>query len=316
MSKRAPAPKSTASAPEDNTGAIGNVVGAIAILVAVLLGLLSTQTSWQVAYESGALDKPTITLGVGGYRLDPRGPITVVVGIPKLSENGTVAIGSIPFTLTNEGMKTVDTPTLTLRFHKLFKREGLQAMTYGASGPYSATQVKASFTQDEPFDYVSYQAPALDPKVDLTVNEPFYAHETRIRVDTPVVTKDNVSGTVTVTMVYSLTFLATVTARDVGAVNYPIDIAVTHASSMDDLIAFAKNNLVDRQASEFRTQLGFVKYLAGLLFRTEVRKLYVVYETSTEQHVIAENKVLEFAKKPQQTGRIEYSLLSWGRLFQ
>ena len=239
--------------------------------------------------------------------------MTVIIGMSKLSEAGTVAIGSIPFSLANESKKTVDTSSLTLQFHKLFRRKGLESLKFNPSGPVAATEVKVSLTENGPLDYVSYQARAIDPGVGLNINEPFYAYETKLNVDAPLTSKEGRSGVVTLTAYYSLSFMATVTARDVGTANYPIQIAVTQADSMNDVMAFAEKNYIDKQISELRGQLGFLKYLAGLLFRREERRLMLAYET-TEKFPVGENQAVEFAPAPKQVGRIAYNLLSWDRL--
>jgi hypothetical protein len=291
-------------------GGIGVVVG----LIGAFFGWLAFQASWTIATESGAFDKPGVTLGVGGYRLNPGETAAVIVGMTKLSEGTVVAIGTVPFSMVNEGKKTADTPSLTFRFHKLSNREGLTALQMTPSGPFSATEVKTSLTKNDPFDYMSYQMRALDPGVSLSLSEPFYATETKFTVDAPVTFKDGVEATISITGFYSLKFLATVTARDSTTLNFPIEVAVTKVSSMEELVKFAHEKYVLEQIREFRKEAGFLKYLAGLLFRSEERRLFLSYEVTTP-HPVGEGKSIEFASGSESTARVLYSLLSWQFLF-
>jgi hypothetical protein len=161
---------------------------------------------------------------------------------------------------------------------------------------------------------MSYQIRALDPGISLSISEPFYASETKFSVDAPITFKDGVEATLSVTGFYSLKFLATVTARDSTTLNFPIEVAVTKASSMDDLVTFAKNQYVLKQIREFRKEAGFFKYLAGLLFRSEERRLFLSYEVTTP-YPAGGGKSLEFASRSESTGRLLYNLLSWQFLF-
>jgi hypothetical protein len=295
-------------------GGIAGVIGAALAIVAILIAIAGIKAGYSIAEQSGSFDRPSVTLGIAGHRLRPGENSTIIVGITKVSEKDTVAIGSIPFSMVNEGSKTADTPSLTLQYSKLFNRKGLEAMQPNPSGPYAATEVKFSLTQADPFDYASYQARTLDPGVGLTVEEPFYAKDTVVNVNAPITFKDGAEAVVSVSAQYSMKFQATTIARDLATANYPIELAVTHAASMDEAISFAEKNFIAKQAGEFRKQFGFWKYLSGLLVGNDERRLYVVFESTTPLNA-GENKTLEFAPKSDSAAQINYRVLSWANLF-
>lgn len=288
--------------------------GIAALPISIFFGFLSYNATWDVAVVSGALDKPIVTLGLGGIRLRPTTTTSILFGAPQLDENQTVTIGSIPFTVANEGTRTVDTPTVIFRLPKFLHRKALEAMSFGVSGSTAAfADAHRSLTSDETFDYSSYQIKSLDPKIGLTVNEPFYASQTQREFQVPVTTKDNKHALVSLKMLFSVQWLVTISGRDVDPTNYTADVAAISAASPDDLLQFAEQNYIPNQIRDLRAKLGFWQYLAGLIFRREERSIFLVYQTSEVHKVDGDKSLLTPASEPQ-VGRVLYRGLSWGYL--
>jgi hypothetical protein len=292
--------------------AIGGVVvgGGIAIWAAHD----AQRTAYDVARLSGSFDRPNVTLGIAGKRLRPDESSTIIIGLTNVSEKETVAIGSIPFSMANEGTKTADEATLTVQYARILSRQGLASLQANPSGPFQATEVKMSLTQNEAFDFASYKAPVLAPGVGLTIHEPFYAKATEFQFNETVKFKDGIEKPISFSGQYLIQVLATTIARDQATRAYPLKLAVTRVNSMQELIGYAEKNFIARQATDIRKQLSFFQYLRTLLFANEDRRLYVVFEQTTPTDV-GENKKLEFAPKPNSAEQLTYKVLSFDNLF-
>lgn len=285
-------------------------------VVACLFGYLAYKATWDVADLSGALDKPTLTLGIGTNRVPAGSPIPIAFGTPRLGDPNTVSIISMPFRFANEGKKSIDSATLTFRFSSMLDRKGIQAgMSSAMEGPTLAIQVQNSLTGDASFDYSSYQAKTLDPGAGVTVNEPLHLKETKVEVDAPFTTKDGVPGQVKVTMHYALTWLITISGRDVPAVNYPVTLMGMKARSLDDLAVAAHATVVPTEREKFRSRLSFLQYLGGLIFKSEERRLYIAFQTSKEFEVDGQGTLLAPIGAAK-VGYVTYELLSWRCLFK
>jgi hypothetical protein len=289
------------------------IAGLAVGVVSVILAVLAIHASWDIAKLSGAFDRPDITLGLGGVPAQP-GPVAVIYGAPHVGEENSVVIGSLPFTFNNASLKTADNATLTVRYPKFLGRSALEAMQFSITGSVAAVDLQRSLTSDGTFDYSSYQAKTLNPGVNITINEPLYVRETQLQTKVPFITKDGVHGTVSVNMRYSIQWLATVSARDVTAANYELDVAATRASSMNNLVSFAEARAIPDEIENLRKKLTFQQYLGGLLFRSVSGSLFLVFQTNIEHDV--GNGRLFSPDSTAQVGRMEFSLLSWGSLFR
>lgn len=286
----------------------------LAIPVAIIIGYLSIKANWDVAAVSGALDKPVVSLGLGGIRLKPDIEVTVLFGTRRLGEPQTATIGSVPFTLGNEGSKAVEAASLTFRFPSFLNRKSLQAMTMTAFGSGAAKDIQQSLTSGNAFDYSSYEVKSLDPGMGVTIEEPFYAKETKISSEATLVDAAGRHGTASVTVHYSVKWLLTVSGRNIQPANYPLDVACTRTGSMSELSAFAEAQLISDEIRRFRHALDFVQYLGGLLFRNETKSVFLVFQEFAE-HLVDNDKMLLASRSTAEVRRINYSLLSWKQLF-
>jgi hypothetical protein len=288
-------------------------VGAIGIVIGVLFGVLGIKSNWDIAAASGSFERPVLTLGIDKLRLSDAHATEVMVGAGTLSGNGSVLVGQIPFSLANEGRKTVDTPTITIRYHEWLKRRALEALEITTSGSFSAREVEKSFTEQAPFEYVSYRAASLNPGLIMAIREPMYIRESSMHMDVPVEFKDGVSGIVPIDITYAITILVTTSGRDIPVRNYPIELMAIKTSSVDEFVRLANESYVSARRKRVRQTVGFWSYLASLLFRSEERGLFLVYLT-VDEYPTGEGK-LYFARPDPEVRFLRYDLLEWKYLF-
>jgi hypothetical protein len=251
---------------------------------------------------------------MGKIRLRPSEANFIVYGAPHVGEKNAVTVGSLPFTLGDEGAKTVDSPTVTFRFPLLMKRRGLESMRMKAVGSVSTKDVRTTLTSDEAFDYSSYRFVAFDPGLAAGIDEPFYAPLTVIDESVVATTRDGKPLTISARAIFSLDFLVSTSARDIRAEDYQINLTCAHADGLGDLEGIVANSIAPNEIRQFRESLGFWQYLGGLIFRDAKRKIYLVFQGSDQFKV--PNGSLFGPKSSAQVEEVELDLLSWNHLFQ
>lgn len=175
------------------------VVSALALLVSVgsvTLTYYGNQASWQIAQESGSLDKAALEIGVGGVSLVAGKDNFILVGATEMSTRRTPVVGAIPFTFRSSGKKSLDTLLVGFQYHELFNRKTLEALEPNVSGPYSAAELKKTTSSESKRFFVSYSLGMLNPGVTLRVSEPLFLEETNVREEVPVTTKEGVNITI------------------------------------------------------------------------------------------------------------------------
>jgi hypothetical protein len=295
--------------------ALATIIALPVAILSLIFGFLAYKSAWDIAVISGVGEKAIVSLGLNKIRLQPGNPISVLYGARRLSEAETVAIGSLPFTLANEGSKTVDPVIVTFRFPVFLKRKGLEAMAFNTSGSIMTADIRRSFTSDRAFDYSSYELKSLNPGMGIAVNEPFYTKETRLSTDAPITSKDGVHGVVSLSMLYSVNWLVTVSGHDIPTVNYTVSVGCTPAASINELGLFAEKYLIPEKIRDFRKELGFFQYLGGLIFRDEKTRILLVYQ-ETAEHLVENDKMLLAPRTTGEVGQITFSLLAWDHLFE
>lgn len=195
----------------------------IGLPVAIILCYLTIQDNWHMARVSGQLKKPQLAFAIGqGLLPSPSEETRIIVGARKISESGDVVIGEIPFFLSNVGDATLENTSTTFRFHKMFHRDTLEGLAFSRSGSFEASQIQRSFTTSGELHYSSYFLPALNPGQSMGGMEPVYLPNTSLSVTAPVTLHDHSRATVTMNLEYGLTFLVSVTAKDVEVRDYPM----------------------------------------------------------------------------------------------
>jgi hypothetical protein len=300
--------------PKHDTGPVLQIASLAVAITSVIIAFLAFQTNRYIAITSGVLERPTATLGIAGTRINRSEKTSILFGTDNPSEGDTIAIGAIPFGLANEGTKTVDNPTMIVRLHKLFQYDLLAAvMKINTSGDGSTVDLKVLVTSDDSFDYASYQAKTLHPGVRLTVHHPFFVKETVAHITEPFVAKDGNAGTATLSVPYALQFLVTTIARDIVTANYFIDVAFVRSSSVEDMLPAAVRS-IEAERRAFRKRLNSLQYLSGLVFRSEERKIFLIYGGPGKKFA-RDGKVVLGPDRDPKIGRIDYNLLSWWHLF-
>ena len=240
---------------------VASIAAVITVPIAVVAVWLAWKGSWDIAQLSGAFDKPIVTLGLDNLRLDPRNPIDLLFGTRGLDKKGTATIGSLPFTLVNEGNKSTELASIIFRYPLFFDYKFIsERISNEQKGPSSILDLKHTTSNDEKFDYSTYNLASLGPSVALTVEEPIHLNDTRVREDVPITTKDNISGTATVELVYSKNYLITTLAKDQQPVNYDINLASTRAVNLEELRQFANKYMIEPRIRNYERKC----YVYGL----------------------------------------------------
>jgi hypothetical protein len=295
--------------------AVAGIVTLPITIVSVFVAWLALKGEWDVASLSGAFDKPLLTLGIGQVRLSQLRTTEMVLGEPKEAHVGDVTIASIPFSLANEGEKSVDYAALTLRFPAFMKRQALKDMNLQTIGPKSIVSVHNTISSDDRFDYSTYIADLLNPKIGIFTNEPMYFKETNMDIDAPFKTKDGVSGVASLHMFYSVECLATISGRDISATNYNLKIGFMYAESLSDMVPVVEKYYITSQLKNTRDNLSFWQYLSGLIFAQSQDKVILVYNKNFDNHEI-DGKILRVATGTPEEKIVYFNLLSWRYLFQ
>jgi hypothetical protein len=195
----------------------------------------------------------------------------------------------------------------------MMKRKGLDSLRQKAVGSVSTKDVRITLTSDEAFDYSSYRFAFFDPGLAAGIDEPFYASSTVLDVSTKAATRDGKQLTISVRSVFSVTFLATTSARDIRSADYKIDLACTRADSFRDLETFVSSSIIPGQVRRFRQSLGFWEYLGGLLFRNDTRKIFLIFQRVEEFRTPLGS--LFGPKSHAQVEEVRFNVLSWNYLF-
>lgn len=293
------------------------IVASLALLVSVgsaVLAYYGMQASWQIAQESGSLDKATLEVGIGEIQLIAGKDNFVLVGAPELSTGTIPVIGAIPFTFRSSGKKSLDTLLVAFQYHELFNRATLEAMESKVSGAYSAVELKRTTSSESKRFFVSYSLGILNPGVTLRVSEPIVLEETKIRDEVPVTTKDGVNLIIPFEATFTKKFGLVASARDTQVVGYSISISVDRANSLEALLkSHQLKSHVSRRQQEVRRELSWPAYFAALITSSPKEQATLVYVALTK--VEANDKVIYGPTPRQEVGQVQFEVLRWTLLF-
>jgi hypothetical protein len=288
-------------------------IGAIVAVVGVVLGYLAYQSTWDIAELSGDLERPVVTLGLAGTRLKDR--TNIVYGAQQLCDKENVVIGTIPFTMVNEGRTSVSDSTLTFRYDQRLKREALTALKPSIAGLANENDVRNLVSSDGNFDYAAYRHASLDPGVGLTIDEPMYLWNMDSNITETAVFKNGVSADLSFRIDYAVVFQATTNGRDTAAHNYGLNLHARCSASSDELLKHVVEQRIPDEAKKLRRDVGFLRYFGAVLLRRSEgqRRLFVVWQdldaSSDGEHVIF------FSEKKPTVGTVDYNVLSWKEVF-
>ena len=287
-------------------------VGVLAIVVTILVWWLARQDNIQLARDTGQFRTPQLAVGLTSFAISSGDTTEILFGAASINEPKAVLIGAVPLTFTNSGDRTLDNLTVTFRYNKLFRRKALEAMEIHTAGSAQASNVKHTFTEDDQFEYSSYELPALDPRVSFVINEPIYLASTLANINVPFETRDQKQGIASFRVDYSLQFLLSVTARDTAESNYTLSVSTVPSSSMDDLMKVAKQSRVAVRARDLRQAATFPQYLRALLFGVPEERLYLVPLEFDSWP--AEDGRLYHARPGPKVRQLSYTPVSWKNL--
>jgi hypothetical protein len=215
----------------------------------------------------------------------------------------------------NEGSKSLESVSVVFRYPQNFfhRRDLDEALSFEVKGPSGLIEPKPSINRDDNFDYSSYRVSSLEPRVGLRISDPFYAAKTQFKEDVPVTTRDKVSLVASVDVAYSINYLITTLAKDIPATNFSIKLALTKASTLEELQEFAVRTIVEPHQKHVRDELGFVRYLGALILRKDAEKVFVSYQEMDENRIGSDGIVS--TPKSEALRELEYSLAVWAYLF-
>jgi hypothetical protein len=290
-----------------------SLVTAIISIAGLYLAYRAIQTSWEIAEISGNLSKSELIVGLQGNPLPTNGVTKIIIGAAELTEKSSVVIGSIPYSFVSAGQKTLEDLNITFQYKKLFKRKVLENMAVSLSGDYGASEIKRQLTEANNVSFSSYRIDYLNPGVVASIAEPLFLEETEANIDTPVTTKDGVSGVISLKVNFSLLFGFTVNAKDIPIRSFPIEIAIEKATSMEELTKGRLAQVVESEQKKIRENLGFLKYLGSLIFSAPKSSIYLLFVPL--QKFEEDGLIIWGPKSEHKTALAEFSLLKWRLLF-
>jgi hypothetical protein len=287
----------------------------IGLPLAIALTFVSMQHDWTLAQATGALRKPQLQVALaGGLPLDPLTETRLLIGAREITQGRTVVVAGIPFLITNLGNATLENTTITFRSHRMLRRDAFEHLKFVFAGGFEASQIQRSFTESGELEYSSYMIPALNPGETLAGSEPLYLFKTDTAFTVPVQASKGRRMTASVNVGFGLTFLLTVTAKDVQIRDYPMEFESIQSTSLDDLTQRATTTKILPQLLERRRQSTFGQYLKALTFGVPDETIYLVF-TELDEHPV-DNGILYVGRPNPQIRRVSYEPVSWRLLFR
>jgi len=291
-------------------------IGLSGLLVAwVSLGVSyqAIRASWQIAELSGSLDKSELQVGIGAYLFPSSGAVHIIAGSSALPQKSSPVIGSIPFKIASTGKKSIDGVAITFQYHPLFKRVLLHEVDASSDGDIGPTTLRRSIHQSDDRVFMSYRIPSLNPGTAITIAEPVFMQLTTIKDEVAATTRDGVKVTVPFEVTLAMQFAITITARDTPVRTHPASLTISHADSLNDLIAKEARKHANARRKQFRSELSTFQYLIALLSSPPKGSAYIVF--SPTKPLKAGAGQLFVPDGAPQAGKLDYSLVSWGLLF-
>lgn len=284
--------------------------------ISLVMGCWAIRASWEIAGDSGSLDKAAIEVGIGAYPLASGRENFIVLGAPKSSSQQKPVVGVIPFSFRSTGQRSLDSLAISFQYDdKIFNRSLLEEATSTTqSGGFAAESLNKSVSQEAERFFVLYSTASLNPGISLKISEPVFIEDTRIQDAIPAEFKNGAKAILPVAINYAKQFGIAVSARDTQILGYPMTIAMQVANSMDELTHSSDLSIyIESKQNELRSRLGFGSYLAALLTSSPTGNIYLVYVPLKD--VTSGHAVVYAPSKDPEVAKATFPLLSWRLLF-
>jgi hypothetical protein len=240
----------------------------VAIAIFGVIGTFySIHVSYQLARQSGSLDRPDPLVMLGSFPLAPNVPVQVTYG--ALFGPHTAIMATLPITIQNRGAKTMKGVGLTLRLPSRISIEEELLHRYDYELVPTTSSITHKRTINGPFGYEMYSLPDMNPGQTVSVKQPFALFET----------KRNLLGDGTdsdVITLFSFSALVSITAQDQQTEDYQLVLFGVKSGSKEELKKDFQST-IGHEARKLRDATSMPQYLWHVLFDWSRYREFLIY---------------------------------------
>lgn len=262
-----------------------SILGVMLTFLGILVGIYTTRWSVIESRNLAAENKVAAKISIGNQELPKWGePLNVIYGVP--SETNGLLITELPLIFRNQGHKSINGLTLTVRYPSKSQIAPPEKFVMAAEGHYEGPfHEKLSIIRGSAslFDFVSVRIPKIDPGITIGYSDMLMLkNSTEVITETTAKSKDGYDVSAKIRLVYSVPILLSMSGEDFDTKDAKIQLQWRHANDIEELYNFVLNDL-DKAAIEYRNNFSFLHYLFMLLSRNAQTYILICPEISSKE---------------------------------
>lgn len=203
------------------------------LIFTILIAIWGISMNERIAEKSGAFDKGEIKLSFGGYLINPSYRYDVYYGIDF--SDSTLHLTTLPLGIHNNGKKTLEDVKLLMKYphnSKMIVENNLLDTVNISISPIVRKILKVN-----PYDQTLFECKSINPNLSILTEDMIYIHKEIIeRYAYPAKTKDEISVNATIEYKFSPLIQLTITAKDIIAEEYFLNMYSRQGTDINKLI--------------------------------------------------------------------------------
>jgi hypothetical protein len=276
----------------------------IVAILSLIVASYSIKITQDIAYNSGAYNKPIIETRIGNMILNNSNHITIASS-PRLPNE--LSISTLSFYLTNIGQKNLDNFFVTFKYPEMSPRKIFENLDFYMEGIFDKSEYNRKFVKIGNDYFVSYKFNSINPGSSIKIAEPILIEETKINDTVKVKDKNGIPFSISYKLDYEIVFGISLSAKNTPSEDYKISYSIINTTSKEDFInklykQFYKTNLKIREEENYFT------YIFKLLFFNKDIEEVVIYPNL--EKIKYKQYVMNFDEKPN-VKTVKYKKYIW-----